>query len=117
MAEQYRRMGFSDFKVKLSGDAGRDREKMAVVRELAGRLGPSARRREQPLAADADDAIAGLRRLGYPFFAIEEPIGQNRYAELLADLATALDCPIILDESCSAARVSCALLASRRRNG
>ncbi len=31
---------------------------------------------------NAEDAIAALQRLGYPFFAIEEPIGKNRHAEL-----------------------------------
>lgn len=30
-AEQYRRMGFRDYKVKLSGDIGRDKRKLAVL--------------------------------------------------------------------------------------
>ena len=33
--DQYRRFGFSDFKLKLSGDLERDRAKMAVMRGLA----------------------------------------------------------------------------------
>jgi L-alanine-DL-glutamate epimerase-like enolase superfamily enzyme len=30
MAERYRKMGFGDFKIKLSHDAGRDRQELAV---------------------------------------------------------------------------------------
>ena len=44
------------------------------------------------------EAIAALRRLAFPFFAIEEPIGRNRHAEL-PDIARALNCRIVLDES------------------
>ena len=47
---------------------------------------------------NAQDAIAALQRLGYPFFAIEEPIGKNRHAEL-PHIARALKCAIVLDES------------------
>lgn len=97
MAEQYRRAGFRDFKVKLSGDSERDRAKMAIFDtwpDAAIRLRADANN----LWPDADAAIAGLRRLGYPFFALEEPIGAGRHAEL-PRIAQALGCTIILDES------------------
>ncbi|MGH9257937.1 MAG: mandelate racemase/muconate lactonizing enzyme family protein [Vicinamibacterales bacterium] len=97
MAERYRLAGFRDFKVKLSRDVERDRDKMAVfgtwpadsirVRADANNLWPNA-----------DDAVAALRRLDYPFFAIEEPIGKDRHAEL-PRISQALNCAIILDES------------------
>jgi L-alanine-DL-glutamate epimerase-like enolase superfamily enzyme len=97
MAERYRLAGFTDFKVKLSGNVERDRDKMAV---FDGWPGAAVRVRADAnnLWLDADAAIAGLRAIGYPFTAIEEPIGANRYAEL-ARVGDALDCAIVLDES------------------
>ena len=95
--EQYRRMGFTDFKIKLSGDLDRDRGKMAVLR---GWEGKAARVRVDAnnLWDRADDAIRFLRDLDYRFFAVEEPIRPNQYGEL-ARIADALDCQIIVDES------------------
>ncbi len=97
MAEQYRRMGFSDFKVKLSGDCERDRDKISVFDrwpEVSMRVRADANN----LWQNTNDAIAGLGRLGYPFFALEEPIGRDRHAEL-PRISHALGCAIILDES------------------
>ncbi len=98
MAEQYWRLGFRDFKVKLSSDLARDRDKLAVFSvwpESSARVRADANNRWR----DADEAIAGVRALDYPFFAIEEPIGAGRYPEL-SRISRALGCPIILDESC-----------------
>jgi len=98
MAERYRKMGFSDFKVKLSHDAERDRQKLAVFQswpEGSVRVRADANN----LWRRVDEAIAAVRSLGFPFFAIEEPIGKNRHREL-SRLACALECPMILDESC-----------------
>ena len=59
-ADQYRRFGFSDFKLKLSGDLERDRAKMAVMRGLDTE---SVRVRVDAnnLWSDADEAIRFLR--------------------------------------------------------
>jgi L-alanine-DL-glutamate epimerase-like enolase superfamily enzyme len=95
--EQYRRMGFTDFKIKLSGDADRDRAKMALLRggdPAAARVRVDANN----LWERGDDAIRFLRNLDYPFFAVEEPIRSNQYGEL-ARIADALGCQIVLDES------------------
>src|SRR6185436_8231079 len=97
MAERYWRLGFRDFKVKLSDDGERDRDKLAVFStwpEGSARVRADANN----LWRDADAAIAALHRLAYPFFAVEEPIGKDRYAEL-ARISDAVGCPIILDES------------------
>jgi len=96
-ADQYRRFGFSDFKLKLSGDLGRDRAKMGVMRRLDAQ---SIRVRVDAnnLWSDADDAIRFLRSLDYPFSAIEEPLGPNQYDQL-ARVSDTLGCRIILDES------------------
>ena len=98
MAERYWKLGFREFKVKLSADVERDRDKLAVFGawpEGSARVRADANN----LWRDADEAILALRRLAYPFFAIEEPIGKNRYAEL-ATISHAAGCPIVLDESC-----------------
>ena len=97
MAERYRKMGFTDFKVKLSHDSERDRQKLSVFESW-----PSVRVRADAnnLWRNADDAIAAVQSLGFRFFAIEEPIGKNRHSEL-SELSRALDCPVILDESCT----------------
>jgi L-alanine-DL-glutamate epimerase-like enolase superfamily enzyme len=96
-ADQYRSFGFSDFKLKLSGNLERDRAKMAVMRGLDTE---SVRVRVDAnnLWSDADEAIRFLRSLDYPFLAIEEPLGPNQYDEL-ARMSDALACRIVLDES------------------
>ncbi len=95
MAGQYRRQGFTDFKVKLSGNLDRDREKIALFREWPGiRVRVDANN----LWRTADEAIAGLSALDYPFYAVEEPITPGEYAGL-ARIAARLGCNVILDES------------------
>lgn len=97
MADQYWRKGFRDFKVKLSRDPERDSDKMAVFRrwpENSIRVRADANN----LWENAEEAIAAIRRLRYPFFAVEEPIGKNRHAEL-PQISQALSCAIVLDES------------------
>ena len=95
-ADQYRRFGFQDFKVKLSGDLRRDRDKVVVMREWGDQV--RVRVDANNLWETPDAAIAFLCDLAYPFLAIEEPIRPNQYADLVR-VADALDCPIILDES------------------
>jgi len=96
-ADQYIQQGFTDFKLKLSGDIERDKEKIAVVRQWknsALRIRVDANN----LWKSADEAIQFLQMLNYPFFAIEEPLLPNAYSELSL-IAKSLNCKIILDES------------------
>jgi L-alanine-DL-glutamate epimerase-like enolase superfamily enzyme len=95
--EQYRRMGFTDFKIKLSGDLSRDRDKMAVLRR-GEREASRIRVDANNLWERAVDAIRFLQELDYPFFAVEEPLRPHQYGEL-GRIADAMDCQIILDES------------------
>ncbi len=95
MASRYRAQGFTDFKIKLSGDLSRDRDKIAALTPY-----PDIR-----LRADANnvwrtsqEAAAFLRALDAPFFAVEEPIGPGG-SSALAEIAEQLDCKIVLDES------------------
>jgi L-alanine-DL-glutamate epimerase-like enolase superfamily enzyme len=111
MARRYRDLGFTDVKIKLSGDLERDRAKAAALREW-----PSLRVRADAnnLWESAPAAIAFLTALELPIWAIEEPVGATRYDELLA-VADALDCRIILDESLVRAAQLDALPASSSR--
>ena len=101
-AEQYRDHGFTDFKLKLSGNLARDRDKISVLRQwndASIRIRVDANN----LWQDVDAALTFLRALDFPFFAVEEPIQPNRYADL-AQIAAALDTKIIIDESFVAIR-------------
>lgn len=95
MAERFRASGFSDFKVKLSGDLERDRQKLAVLREW-----PDVRIRVDAnnLWNDAVDAVPFLRGLGCRLWAIEEPIAPNQFTEL-SRISAEVDSRIVLDES------------------
>lgn len=92
---QYSQLGFTDFKIKLSGELERDKEKLAVMRTLKGiRVRVDANN----LWQTTDKAIHFLQALDYPFFAIEEPLQANAY-NALSIMANRLNCKIILDES------------------
>lgn len=94
-AGQYRRQGFTDFKVKLSGSLDRDCEKIALLRQWPG---VKVRVDANNLWRTADEAIAFLQALDYPWSGVEEPIAPGEYAEL-ARIAAQLGCKVILDES------------------
>ena len=101
-AEQYREMGFRDFKVKVSGDAEKDRRKLAL---LACHGDPDLRIRldANNLWRDAAAAIGYLKSLDAHVFAIEEPL---QIGDLEGFRQVARECAvrIILDESLVRAR-------------
>ncbi len=94
-AERYLALGFRDFKVKLSGDVERDREKLAVLRTQAD---VRVRGDANNLWDDADEATREIAALDFPFFALEEPIVANQHAAL-AEVGEATGVRIVLDES------------------
>jgi L-alanine-DL-glutamate epimerase-like enolase superfamily enzyme len=108
MSERYVKLGFSDFKVKLSGDVEHDRDKLAVFERKPLRVRADANN----LWPDADAAIDALSRVAFPFFAVEEPIPANRYDDLV-QIARTRRCQIVLDESV----IRCEQLASLPRPG
>lgn len=92
----YRRQGFSDFKIKLSNDLNRDREKLECLRKDL---------KEIRIRADAnniwesiDQAAAHIAALNIPFWAVEEPIAIGKWQELQA-FYKQTGIRIILDES------------------
>ncbi len=96
--QKYRQLGFTDFKVKLTGDVGRDREALGEVR--GGRDSQDLRVRADFNNAfqDESQAAAYLDELNVPLFALEEPLAANQIPAL-ARLAERAATPIILDES------------------
>ena len=94
---QYRKAGFRDFKIKLSGRQANDAAKVRALM-AAGLDATSVRADANNLWASAAESVAALQALGFPFFAIEEPIGAGDY-DGLRELVAALSMRVILDES------------------
>jgi L-alanine-DL-glutamate epimerase-like enolase superfamily enzyme len=94
---KYRDLGFTDFKIKLTGDVGRDRE---ALQELLTGEGSELRVRADFNNAfpDENQAAAYLVDLNAPLFALEEPLAADQHAAL-ARLAERAGMPIVLDES------------------
>ncbi|HWV17060.1 MAG TPA: enolase C-terminal domain-like protein [Rhodocyclaceae bacterium] len=95
--ERYLKTGFATFKIKLSGELGRDLAKVAALKE-AGIAASAVRADANNLWADATAAVSHVQALAYPFMALEEPLKAGDHAGL-TEIADSLDCRIILDES------------------
>lgn len=98
-ASRYRQLGFTDFKVKLSRDAARDRKRLE---ELAALGAARVRADANNLWRSVDEALAHLRPLAPLLFAVEEPLKAGDLAGM-ASVADELGVPVILDESCARA--------------
>ncbi|MDH3639946.1 MAG: hypothetical protein OES09_16005 [Gammaproteobacteria bacterium] len=94
---RYREMGFSDFKVKLSGDLTRDRAKLEAF-ELERHPEITVRCDANNLWLQPEPALKFFTDLGFPFCAIEEPLHAFQYDDLEI-LARRLNTRIVLDES------------------
>ena len=95
-ARRYAQLGFSDFKLKLSGDAD-DFARLDALR-ASGATVNSLRFDANNLWRAPEEAIRHLARVQESFFAIEEPLPAGRYEEL-RKIADATRANIILDES------------------
>ena len=93
MSLAYRIWGFSDFKIKVSGNVARDRARF-------GTLPKNARVRVDAnnLWHSAEECIKHLQQLNHDVWAIEEPVQAEDTASL-RKIAEALGVRIILDES------------------
>jgi len=96
LLSRYQKMGFTDYKVKLSGDIEHDKAKcdLIVEQDKTARIRLDANN----LWHQPDEAIEYIQALQQPIFAVEEPIQVRDYEGLLA-ISSALDLKIILDES------------------
>ena len=95
--QQYRSMGFKDFKLKLSGRLERDRNKLGMLNHSSG-ADLRVRFDANNLWRDVDTANDYLTDLNSLFFAIEEPLASKNIAQL-AELVERINSKIILDES------------------
>ena len=94
--DQYAAMGFKDYKIKLSGDLEKDKEKLHC---LAGAKADARIRLDaNNLWQQASGAIAYLNSLDIELFAIEEPLSANDY-DGLREVTNTEKTKIILDES------------------
>ncbi|MGH8578678.1 MAG: mandelate racemase/muconate lactonizing enzyme family protein [Gammaproteobacteria bacterium] len=94
---RYQKVGLRDYKIKLSGDAGRDRANIAIL-QSAGIAQENVRADANNLWSDLKVAQDYCESLDYPFAAIEEPLRPGQFADL-AVLAESLATRIVLDES------------------
>ena len=94
---RYWKAGFRDFKLKLSGKAEHDQEKISYFRrydDSKARLRVDANN----LWCETSDCIDFLNGLHYPFFAVEEPLQAKRLGAFL-EIASDLNTKVIVDES------------------
>ena len=96
-AQQFSALGFWDFKVKVSGNVEDDHQKIEYLKDLSIQ--------NLRIRLDANnfwhnplEAVSYLKRLEYPFFAIEEPLQVGNF-EGCRQISQQLGLPIILDES------------------
>ena len=94
---RYRRKGFTDFKVKVSGDLGRNGRKLRALERGRGPR-PRVRLDANNLWADADDCITHLNALGGSVYAVEEPLTAGDLAGF-ERVSEECGVRIILDES------------------
>jgi len=94
--KQYRDMGFTDYKIKLSNDLSREKAKLHCLSNDLSEI--TIRADANNLWSSKDEAVRYLNGLDINFQSLEEPIESNRHEDL-AWLAAELDLKIILDES------------------
>jgi L-alanine-DL-glutamate epimerase-like enolase superfamily enzyme len=95
--QQFVALGFTDFKVKITGEFESDRQKINLLKDNPIK-NLRIRVDANNLWKKAEDAIQYLQRFDYPFFAIEEPLQVGDY-EGCRTISQELRIPIILDEN------------------
>ena len=97
MATQYVKMGFSDFKIKISGDAVLDYKKLIHLNELTN--GKSRIRLDANNLWDKiEDVLIYVDNCPVKIFALEEPLTAKSILHL-TELSRKIKIPLILDES------------------
>lgn len=96
MLTAYLSLGLKDFKVKLSGDIHADKAKVSTIRQKSAQY--RLRLDGNNLWQESAIAIDYLSQLPSPLYAVEEPVRVGDY-EAMVEIAAAVGCKIILDES------------------
>ena len=94
--QQYRAMGFCDYKIKLSDDISKEKSKLECLTNDLSEI--NIRADANNLWATKTEATEYLNALDVRFEALEEPITSNQHEEL-SSLADDLGLKVILDES------------------
>jgi L-alanine-DL-glutamate epimerase-like enolase superfamily enzyme len=94
--KQYREMGFSDYKIKLSNNLSQEKAKLQCLSEDLPEI--TLRADANNLWSSKEEAVRYINDLDIPFQSLEEPIEPNQY-ESLCHLADELKLKVILDES------------------
>lgn len=90
----YKCLGFTDFKIKLSGDSARDLLALKIVSFFSNKIRVDGNN----IFSSATEAIEFLKPLRKYIWAIEEPVKVQSYSEMFV-IAQTLKLKIILDES------------------
>lgn len=93
---QYAHLGFTDFKIKVSGNIDEDKSKVNAFNALSNEI--RVRLDANNLWDETQESINYIKELDFPFFAIEEPLQANDY-EGCRRIFEELGIRIILDES------------------
>lgn len=96
LLRQYHSMGFTDYKLKLSGELEHDKAKCDLVFNTIKNV--RVRLDANNLWDKAEDVIKYIETLGHKYFAIEEPLRVGDY-DGMSLIANKLGLRIILDES------------------
>ena len=99
LSQRYRARGFSNIKIKLSGNPRKDRRKLKVW-DPTGENKWAVRIDANNLWNSLDECLHYLEQLPKTYWAIEEPL-QPRDISALVNLSEQIDADIILDESCT----------------
>lgn len=94
--KQYGHVGFTDFKLKVSGNLNDDKLKIETLTALVDK--PRIRLDANNLWCSHDEAATYIKSLEHSFFAIEEPLETGDY-EGLKKMSELTSMPMILDES------------------
>ncbi|MEE9411710.1 MAG: enolase C-terminal domain-like protein [Methylococcales bacterium] len=94
--QQYRQLGFVDYKIKLSNNFEKDRKKLRCMNACINEI--TVRADANNLWDSTSSAISYLNDLSFDFYAIEEPIQSKQIVDLQF-IAAEIQCKVILDES------------------
>lgn len=100
LAKKYLSLGFTDFKIKLSGKVQDDQEKLKFWTQQSLTNSVKVRLDANNYWSNARECIAYLKQLPAVFWAIEEPLRPREF-EGMFEISDVLQTKVILDESCT----------------
>ena len=99
--KHYLKLGFEDYKVKITGDINKDLEKVHLLKNMLEEKSVEnyrIRLDANNLWSGRDEAINHINDYDIEILGIEEPVSAGQY-KTMAEISTCTDIPVILDES------------------